>query len=181
MKIEEINRVMAEADCLYNNEQVADCLDRMAANITDALHDKNPLVLCVLTGAIIPTGHLLTRLQFPLQIDYIHATRYANQTRGGVLNWEVKPHHPLDGRNVLVVDDILDEGVTLDAIMEYCREQGASSVYSAVLVDKKHDRKTGLQADFVGLETADRYLFGYGMDYKGYLRNAAGIYAVKGL
>ncbi|MFO8025661.1 hypoxanthine-guanine phosphoribosyltransferase [Thiohalophilus sp.] len=181
MNIETVNKTMTEADCLYDQQQVEAALDKMAAAMTQVLKNSDPLVLCVLTGAIIPAGHLLTRLNFPMQIDYIHATRYAGDTRGGELNWQVRPSHPLAGRNILVVDDILDEGITLAGIMEHCRAENANEVYSAVLVEKHHDRKNGLQADFVGLRTDDRYLFGYGMDYKGYLRNAPGIYAVKGL
>jgi hypoxanthine phosphoribosyltransferase len=70
-------------------------------------------------------------------------------------------------------------GVTLELIVKYCWQQGCSSVKTAVLLDKQHERKfPGLKADYVGLEVADYYLFGYGMDYKGYLRNAAGIYAI---
>ncbi|MDZ7663116.1 hypoxanthine-guanine phosphoribosyltransferase [Thiohalophilus sp.] len=181
MNINTVNQTMNEADCLYDQQQVEAALDKMAAAMTQVLKNSDPLVLCVLTGAIIPAGHLLTRLNFPLQIDYIHATRYAGGTSGGDLNWQVRPTHPLAGRNILIIDDILDEGITLAAIMEHCRAEGATEVYSAVLVEKMHDRKNGLQADFVGLRTEDRYLFGYGMDYKGYLRNAPGIYAVKGL
>lgn len=181
MNIEQVNQTLAEADCLYDQQQVEAALDKMASAITQVLFNRDPLVLCVLTGAIVPAGHLLTRMPFPMQIDYIHATRYAGDTRGGELSWQVRPSHPLKDRNILVVDDILDEGITLSAILEHCRKEGAAEVYSAVLIEKQHDRKSGLQADFVGLRTEDRYLFGYGMDYKGYLRNAPGIYAVKGL
>lgn len=173
--------IMEQADCLYNEAAVNQALDRMAIEITEKLADQNPHVLCVLSGAIIPAGHLLTRLQFPLTIDYIHATRYRGETSGGELHWLAKPKASLAGRAILVIDDILDEGLTLKAILDYCRSEVAASVYSAVLVDKKHNRKNGLLADFVGVETEDRYLFGFGMDYKGYLRNAAGIYAVKGM
>lgn len=172
-------QVFSEADCLYTNEQVQQALDRMAEAITARLEDRNPLVLCVMTGAVVPAGHLLTRMHFPLQIDYIHATRYRGDTKGGRLNWLVRPSFDIRGRNVLIIDDIFDEGVTLAAIVEYCSAQGAREVYTAVLINKLHDRKAKLKPDFVGLETVDRYLFGYGMDYKGYLRNAAGIYAVK--
>lgn len=181
MNIDDVNQVMNEADCLHDQQAVEAALDKMATAIGSVMHNRNPLVLCVLTGAIIPAGHLLTRLPFPMQIDYIHATRYRGKTSGGELNWKVRPTHALKDRTVLVVDDILDEGITLAAILEHCRQEGASEVYSAVLVEKQHDRKNGLQADFVGLRTEDRYLFGYGMDYKDYLRNAPGIYAVKGL
>lgn len=181
MKIEEYRQLLAEADCLYTAEQVNAALDKMAAAITEKLFNRNPLVLCVLTGAIIPTGYLLTRLNFPLQLDYLHVTRYHDNVSGGRLDWLSEQNYPLQGRDILIVDDILDEGVTLQAIVEHCENAGAASVSSAVLVEKCHNRKTGVKADFVGVQTEDRYLFGYGMDYKGYLRNADGIFAVKGL
>lgn len=172
---------MNEADCLYTRAQVQAAMDEMASAITQRLGGHDPLVLCVMTGAMIPAGHLLTRLNFPLQIDYIHATRYRGGTAGGRLNWLVRPTHAIKGRHVLIIDDIFDEGITLASIVEYCWEEGAAEVCTAVLINKLHARKHPLKVDFVGLETTDRYLFGYGMDYKGYLRNADGIYAVKGM
>lgn len=181
MNLEKINQTMRDADCLYTDEQVHEALDKMALAITDKLEATNPLVLSVMTGGIIPTGHILTRLNFPLQIDYIHATRYRGDVRGGKLNWIVYPSFPIKGRTVLIIDDIYDEGITLSEIVEYCAGEGATQVYTAVLVVKIHDRKEQLKPDFVGVETDDRYLFGYGMDYYGYLRNAPGIYAVKGM
>lgn len=173
--------VLAEADCLFTESQVEQALDSMATRIAERLGNTNPIVMCVMNGGLVPTGKLVTRLSFPVQMDYLHATRYRNTTSGGDLTWLARPHMDIRGRTVLVVDDILDEGVTLAAIMDYCREQGAAGVYSAVLVEKQHERKHGLkEADFVGLAVEDRYVFGYGMDFKGYLRNAAGIYAVQG-
>ena len=174
-------QTLHEADCLYTHTQVQAALDKMAHAITDKLQGKNPLVLCVMTGGIIPAGHLLTRLSMPLQIDYIHATRYRGETTGSHLHWLVRPTHALRGRDVLIIDDIYDEGITLSEIAEYCWAQGAADVSIAVLINKIHNHKQPLQVDFVGLETPDRYLFGYGMDYKDYLRNAPGIYAVKGM
>jgi hypoxanthine phosphoribosyltransferase len=179
---EQARQVYDEADLLHTAEAVEAALDRMAHAITDKLRHENPLILCVLTGAIIATGKLVTRLDFPLQLDYLHATRYRGDTRGGELHWIAHPRTSLKDRVVLVVDDILDEGLTLEAILAHCRREGARKVYSAVLVDKRHDRKPpGLRSDFTGLEVEDRYVFGYGMDYHEYLRNAPGIYAVKGL
>ena len=180
MTAEEAELVYREADCLYTHLQVESAIEKMAAAIADRLANKNPLVLCVMTGALIPMGKLLTHLDFPLQIDYIHATRYGNETSGNnEMKWISQPHSELNGRVVLIVDDILDEGLTLDAIVRECEKMGASEVYSAVLVEKEHDRNIGVSADFVGLCVEDRYVFGYGMDYKGYLRNVPGIYAVK--
>ena len=173
-----ILRVSARAHCLYTEAEVEAALDRLAQEITAKLAESNPLLLCVMTGAVVVTGKLATRLAFPLQIDYLHATRYRAATSGGELVWERHPAASLAGRTVLIIDDILDEGITLARIVEYCREQGCKRVLVAVLVNKIHDRKAPIEADFVGLDTEDYYLYGYGMDYKGYLRNAPGIYAV---
>lgn len=177
---EQAQAVFAHANELYNEEQVNHALDRMAAAISAELADRDPIVICVMTGGLIPTGHLLTRLNFPLHIDYLHASRYRGATSGGELHWVTRPSMPLAGRTLLVVDDILDEGLTLTAIVAYLREQGAAAVYSAVLVEKLHDRRTaGVSADFIGIEVEDRYVFGCGMDYHGYHRNLPGIYAVR--
>ncbi|WP_328190105.1 hypoxanthine-guanine phosphoribosyltransferase [Marinobacter sp. OP 3.4] len=181
--VDELNRVMAEADCLVPEQQVYEAIDTLARDITAALEDRNPLLFCVMNGGLILTGQLLPRLKFPVQAEYLHATRYRQETTGGILEWKLRPDADMDGRTVLIVDDILDEGTTLNAIADYCRAHGASEVLTAVLVDKQHDRKArpDLKADFTGLEVEDRFLFGFGMDYKGYWRNAPGIYAVKGL
>lgn len=183
MNRDEIVKVMEEADCLHSDAEVAAALDRMAADITERLRHKNPLVYVVLNGGIIAAGQLLPRLRFPLEVSYLHATRYGDKTQGGLLNWKVKPTEDMRGRTVLIVDDILDEGNTLAAILDYCREQGATEVLTAVVVNKQHDRKAipGMTGDFVGIDVVDRFLFGCGMDYKGFWRNTLGIYAVKGL
>jgi hypoxanthine phosphoribosyltransferase len=177
---QQAQQVYDEADCLFDRAAVEAALQRMAVEITSVLQGKNPLVLAVMSGAMIPAGILLSHLDFPLHIDYIHASRYRGETSGGELHWRVKPRYELQDRVVLIIDDILDEGLTLQAIIEDCKQLGAAEVYSAVLVKKLHQRNVGIEADFVGLEVADRYVFGFGMDYMEYLRNAPGIYAVKG-
>lgn len=177
--LNEINRVKRDALLLHDQQQVEAALDKMATEISAKLADKNPLVLCVINGGIIATGKLLPRLDFPLTLDSIHASRYRNATSGSEIHWLFTPTTPLQNRTVLIIDDILDEGHTLKAIVDWCREQGATSVYTAALLDKDLGIEKPVKADFVGLQVANQYLFGYGMDYKGYLRNAAGIYACK--
>ncbi len=179
----ELQQVMDEADCLADTAVVERAIVRLAGDISRDLAAEFPVLLCVVKGGIVFAGKLLTQLHFPLDFDYVHATRYRNTTEGSGLEWKVPPSLSLAGRHVLVVDDILDVGATLDAIVAWCHGQGAASVRTAVLVDKKHQRKSrpDFKADYTGLEIADRYLFGYGMDYQGYWRNAPGIYAVKGL
>jgi len=170
--------VLQQADCLYTQPQVEAALDAMAVRITQALQDKNPLLVCLMNGGVVPFGKLLPRLQFPLQVDYVHATRYRQRLTGGDLHWLAGPFVSARQRTVLLVDDILDEGATLAAIERRYQAEGAAAIYKAVLVSKDRRRSVPVEADFVGLEIPDRYVFGYGMDYQGYLRNAAGIYAV---
>jgi hypoxanthine phosphoribosyltransferase len=177
--LEEIKHVQATADLLHSEQEIELAIDKMAQEINIALADRNPLLLCVMNGGVVTFGKLLTRLSIPLTIDAINASRYQNLTSGGSIEWLAKPVTSLKGRTVLLVDDILDEGITLQAICQYCREQGATAVYSAVLVDKILDHQKPITADFIGLKVENRYVFGYGMDYKGYLRNAPGIYACK--
>ncbi|HRP22360.1 MAG TPA: hypoxanthine-guanine phosphoribosyltransferase [Thauera sp.] len=181
--LDELKRAREEADCLADDATVETALDRMAGEITARLADRNPLVYAVMNGGLIFAGRILPRLPFPLEVAYLHATRYGHAVQGTLLDWRVRPTQDLRGRTVLVLDDILDEGHTLQAIIEHLRQEGAADVLSAVLVHKVHERKAypGMRADFSGLDIADRFLFGCGMDYKGYWRNAPGIYAVKGL
>lgn len=174
----ELAGVMARAECLHDAAAIEAALDRMGEAISVSLSGKRPLLLGVMTGAIVPLGRLLTRLDFPLEVDYIHATRYHKTTTGRELVWLARPQTSLRDRNVLLVDDILDEGHTFRGLLEACREEGAASVQTAVLADKPNPgRVPGLEADFVGLTVPERYVFGVGMDYKGYLRNINAIYA----
>jgi hypoxanthine phosphoribosyltransferase len=174
---DEIKHIFATAELLHSQQDVDAALDAMAGQINTALADSNPIVLCVMNGGVVVAGQLLTRLTIPLQVDALNASRYNNQTVGGAITWVLEPRLSLAGRTVLVVDDILDEGITLAAIRQYCLDKGATAVFCAVLADKLLGRDKPIQADFVGLTVVNRYLFGYGMDYKGYLRNAPGIYA----
>ena len=180
LSVEEARNARENAELLFAPDAVESALDRMAAAITADTETRNPILMCVMNGGLIPLGMLLPRLHFALRIDYLHATRYRERTFGTRLEW--KKHHEtdLDGQTVVIVDDILDEGYTLEAIVDYCKEAGAAKVLTAVLVEKEHTRGTPFHADYVGLVAPDRYLFGYGMDYKGYWRNAAGIYAIAG-
>ncbi|TJZ72887.1 hypoxanthine-guanine phosphoribosyltransferase [Chitiniphilus eburneus] len=182
LELPEAHTIIDNADCLHGEAEVVAALDAMAAAMTARLASSNPIVYTIMNGGLIVAGHLLPRLRFPLECSYLHATRYRQETSGGALNWKVAPTDDLRGRSVVIIDDILDEGHTLAAVIEYCKRQGAKEVLVAVLVDKDHDRKApGVSADFVGLKVEDRFLFGCGMDYQGYWRNTLAIYAVKGL
>ncbi len=168
--------VAARAQCLVTPQAMAEAIDRMAGEIAARLAGTDPLVLCVATGGIVAAGQILPRLPFQLRLDYVHVTRYRGTTRGGALDWRYRPSDTIRGEQVLVIDDILDEGVTLDAIVRACREDGAAGVHTAVLVEKLRPHRC--EADFVGVQVPDRYLYGSGLDYKGYFRNLPGVFAV---
>lgn len=171
--------ILQQAELLYPAEQVQAALHRVARQINAALAETHPLVLSVMGGAVVFTGQLLPLLDFPLDFDYVHASRYGDATQGGKICWKVEPCEKVRGRTVLVLDDILDEGHTLEALCQRVMELGASKFYSAVLADKRHGRDKPIHADFVGIEVPDRFVFGYGMDIEGAWRNLPAIYAVK--
>lgn len=180
LTLNDLNEILNDADCLVDEGTLNLALDKMATQITADLADKLPLVLCVMNGGLVPTAALIERLNFPLELDYIHATRYGMETEGAALNWLSYPQSSLKDRHILVIDDIFDQGHTLQAIIKWLEQQGTSSVHSATVINKLHDRKTDIVPDYIGTDVADRFLFGYGMDYKGYFRNLKGIYAIKG-
>lgn len=181
--IDHIKQVYIEADLLFSEVEVQQSIRKLAAEITEEFVDQNPVVFAIMNGGLIFAGQLLPMLNFPLEAGYMHATRYRNTTSGHELEWKVAPMIDFTDRPVLIIEDLLDEGHTLVEIIRYCEENGASMVKTAVMANKLHDRKAipDMTADFVGLEVEDRYIFGYGLDYHGYWRNAPGIFAVKGL
>jgi hypoxanthine phosphoribosyltransferase len=183
MNINDIKKIQQEADLIYNQQQVQTAFATMAENISLNLADSNPLCLGVMVGGMVACGQLMPYLNFPLELDYIHATRYRNKTQGHTLKWIKYPAISLENRVVLVIDDILDKGITLAEIKKWCYIAGAKKVFTVVLADKNCERaNNGLKVtDFYGLKIPNRYVFGYGLDYHGYLRNANGIFAVKDL
>lgn len=172
--------IPAQADCLFTQQEVELALDKLAQDITRDFTDKYPLIIGVMNGALPTLGYLLPRLPFLLEVDYLHATRYQGQTQGGEIIWKRRPVISMQDRHVLLVDDILDRGITLAAIAHYCLEAGALDVKIAVLTEKKINGFTAsVAANYVALFVPDRYVFGYGMDYENHWRNAPGIFALK--
>ena len=177
---QQINQARNNAWCVYSRDEVDTAVSKMALDINATLADSNPLVICIMNGGLVLTGQLMPLLNFPLQLDYLHATRYQGATEGGELCWLNKPQNSLQGRTILLVDDIFEQGTTLAKIIDYCKEQGAAAVYCAVLLKKKlAHRQYDINIDFMGLEVEDHYVFGFGMDLYHYWRNADGIYAIK--
>lgn len=177
--MQDAQAVLQQAELLFTAAQVQTALHHVAQQINQQLADTHPLVLSVMGGAVVFSGQLLPLLTFPLEFDYVHLSRYGDGQQGGELRWRVAPRENVSGRVVLLLDDILDEGHTLAALRERVLSMGAVSCYCAVFADKQHGRPKPIQADFVGMELPDRFVFGYGMDIAGAWRNLPAIYALK--
>ena len=173
-------KILEDSVLIADRQAVKAAVERMADAI-NAFYKKRPIILvAVMTGAIMPAAWLASRLKMPLQMDFIHASRYAGQTEGGELDFRVPPRLNLQNHDVLIVDDIYDIGLTLQLISRYCAARGARSVNSAVLVRKIHDRATtGELPAFIGMEVEDKYVFGCGMDVYEYWRQLDEIRALE--
>jgi len=171
---------LENSDLVASAAEVEAAIAKVAAAIQARFKDMYPLVLVVMGGAVVFAGQLLPRLRLPLDLDYIHASRYGAATRGGGIDWRVEPPQSVRGRAVLVLDDILDGGQTMGAIRDRVLTLGAVSFACAVLVEKMLPGARPLAADYVGLRIPDRFVFGCGMDAKGYWRNLPEIRAMRG-
>ena len=173
-------KVLENSVLIADKQEVQAAVDRLAAQINDYYGNRPIILLVVMTGAIMPAAWLASRLKMPLQMDFIHATRYSGQTEGGEIDFRVPPRLNLQNHDVLIVDDIYDIGLTLQMIEKYCASRGTSSVNSAVLVRKIHDRETTADLpEFIGMEVEDKYVFGCGMDVYEYWRQLDEIRALE--
>ena len=170
---------LENSDPIAGAEEVQAAIRRIASEIEQRLSRAYPMVLAVMGGAVVFAGQLLPLLRFPLDFDYMHASRYGAATRGAGVDWKVSPSGLVKGRTVLVLDDILDHGETMSVIRKRLLELGASEFFCAVLVEKTLGRDKPICADFVGLRIPDRFVFGCGMDAKGFWRNLPEIRAMK--
>jgi len=157
--------LLENSQVLFNRDEVSAAVQKMADEINEFYAGESIIMISVLTGAIIPAAWLATKLTMPMQMDFVHATRYRGGLYGAELEYRVPPRLDLEGKRILIVDDIFDEGHTLAAIKGSVEKRKAGSVKMAALVRKDHDR--GLPrdyVDFVGLDVPDVYVFGCGMD-----------------
>ena len=188
MNMQDFHYTRARA-LLANAEEIvsADKVQAAVRHVADVLNqrfDKDeagefPLVLGVMGGAVVFTGHLLPQLTFPLEFDYIHVTRYGDLDRGGEVVWKVIPRQDVTGRTIIIVDDILDEGETLAHVKQRLLGMGAAEVIIAVFADKELGKVKPVQADIVGLTVPNQFVVGFGMDAHGYWRNLPGLWVIR--
>ena len=179
MELERALQVHENAELLFPEEAVEEGIAQLAATVAADYGNRNPLVLCVMNGGLYLTGQLLRHWDFPLTLDYVHATRYRLKTLGRDVLWKAYPQNSLRNRAVLIIDDIFDQGFTLEEVKSYCLNQGASSCQSVFLIRKYRDcKRANVEPDFVGLECGDRYVYGAGMDLNGHFRYLSSIYSL---
>ena len=179
MNADRAQQVHQTAELLYDEQAVEQAVGELARKVEADSGQDFPLVLCVMNGGLYLTGQLLRYWNFPLTLDYVHATRYRLKTLGKDVLWKAYPQNELKDRNVIIVDDIYDQGYTLEEVKSYCLKHGASKCSSVFLIGKTHERKKAdVLPDYVGLECGDCYVYGVGMDLNGHFRNLPSIYAL---
>ncbi|MDH3978215.1 MAG: hypoxanthine-guanine phosphoribosyltransferase [Gammaproteobacteria bacterium] len=171
-----------DAELVADSGTVDEAYRRLATELQRVIDHHDCVLMGVMLGGMIPTARLAGLLQGDYGMDYCQVSRYRGTEQGGMPEWLQPPRADLKGRIVLLVDDIFDEGITLEYVASACKALGAERVISTVLVRKRHDRvATTYRPDFVGFEVDDRYVFGCGMDYRHRWRHLNEIYALRDL
>ena len=180
LKQAELQQIIDHSDLIYTQTEIATAITQMAATTDQLLAGSQPIIIAVMNGGMVLTYDLIRQLKTRSRLDYLQVARYQDKTVGGQLHWHKQPQQSLAGETVLLVDDIFDQCDTLQELVSYCKAQGAKQIFSAVLLYKhKAQREHSLMPDVIGLEVADRFVYGYGMDYQGYFRDVAEIYALR--
>ena len=175
----DLETALRNSDRIFDETEIDRAIARIAVDIRNDYAGARPLYLTLMHGGMLFASKLSLEVGIDFEFDYLHATRYRGALVGSGLAWLHRPATPLEGRRVLIADDILDEGHTLKAVRNWCEDQGAADVRIAVLCVKNHDRRVeGIDADYIALEVPDSYVYGYGMDYHEQGRNLPGIYAL---
>jgi hypoxanthine phosphoribosyltransferase len=161
------------ARILFHESTILRRLDELAAQITDDYRGKELTVVAVLNGSFMFMADLLKRIPLPLRVDCLSVSSYHGGTEtSGIVSFDQTSLPDIDGRHVLILDDILDSGLTLHAIGAKLRaETQPVSVRSCVLLAKRKERTVESRADYVGFEIGDEFVVGYGLDYRERYRN----------
>ncbi len=159
-------------EVLYSEEVIRKKVQELGAAISRDYAGRNPLVICVLKGAFIFMADLSKNISIPIELDFMAVSSYGNSTRS---SGEVKIIKDLDasveGRDVLIVEDIIDSGLTLSYLIDVLERRNALSVNVVALFDKPGRRTVDLNADYTGFTIPDAFVVGYGLDYAEKYRN----------
>jgi hypoxanthine phosphoribosyltransferase len=169
--------ILDKSSILYTKDEISKEVHRLAKAIEEDIKDDIPVFLSVMNGGLFFTSELLQNINSPFILDYIHASRYGGETFGAShITWYRQPKaEDIKGKNVYIIDDILDEGYTLVEIVRYLKSIGALSCKIVVLINKEIGKTKPIKADFVGLNAPNKFLFGCGMDIFGLYRQIPNI------
>lgn len=162
---------MRELEILIQEKDIANKVEELAARITADYQGKDLLVIGILKGSCLFFADLIRKIDLPLEIDFMAAKSYGDQTHPGEVRIIKDLDNAIEGRHILVVEDILDTGQTLHALFQMLKVRGAASLKAAAFLDKPSRRKADFQAQYVGYSIPDRFVVGYGLDYAEKYRN----------
>ena len=159
-------------ELLITRDQIAKRVKEMGAEITRDFEGKDLTVICILKGAVVFFVDLVREIDLPMTMDFMAISSYGSATKSsGVVQITRDLQRDISGRDIIVVEDILDSGNTLAFLTDYLRAKGAASVTIATLLDKPARREKPIKADYVGFEVPDEFVVGYGLDYAQQYRN----------
>jgi hypoxanthine phosphoribosyltransferase len=157
---------------LIPRAEVASAVARLAAQISRDYFDKNPLLIGILKGSFVFMADLIRQLDFPLELDFIRLSSYGGGTRSsGSVRVEQRLRSVVRARHVLVVEDIVDTGITVAFLMDYLKKKRPASLALCALLDKPSRRRVSIAIDYLGITVPDRFLVGYGLDFNEKYRN----------
>ena len=170
--------ILSRSQIIYTHEEIVSAIDLLAEKLNRKFKNKKVLILPVLTGVIPFVGMLLTKLNFETEVSYLHVSRYQNNIGTNQIKITHQPSpESVFNQEILVVDDILDEGITLKLINEHLMTIKPKSITNVVLFEKQLDIIKEISAHYVGLVVPDAYVFGFGLDFNGAGRNIPDLYA----
>jgi len=159
-------------EVLFSEEQIADCVTRLGSRLAADYKDKQPLLICVLKGAVLFMADLVKRMDIPLEMDFMAISSYGESSRSsGVVRILKDLDGSVEGRHVLIVEDIVDTGLTLAYLRDLLAQRRAASVRIVALFDKPDGRKVEIAPDYYGFTVPNRFIVGYGLDYAEKYRN----------
>ncbi|ALS25729.1 hypoxanthine phosphoribosyltransferase [Paenibacillus cisolokensis] len=159
-------------EVLYDSEQIRAKVKELGNKLSRDFEGRNPLVICVLKGAFIFMSDLVKEITIPLEIDFMAVSSYGQSTKStGVVKIVKDLDTPVEGRDVLIVEDIIDSGLTLSYLIDVLERRNAKSVTVVTLFDKPARRTVELEADYTGFTLPDAFVVGYGLDYAERYRN----------
>ena len=165
---------------LISHDEIAKAVDKLAREIKRDYKDKQPLLIGALKGSFVFMADLIRQLDLPLELDFIRLSSYgAAKESSGTVRVLQGIKTPIKGRDVLVVEDIVDTGITVSFLLDYLRKKQPTSLKLCALTDKPSRRRVPVSIDYLGFTVPDKFIVGYGLDFNQRFRNLPDIYILE--